>query len=134
MSQPKKIIVVGSIIIRDGLVFCARRGDANRELAGKWEFPGGKIESGETPEQALAREMKEECLCEVEVGRKVVSSEFQYDFGVVNLTTYLCSIIEGEPELTEHSEFRWVPFDKLMNLDWAPVDIEAVAILAKGLK
>lgn len=127
----KQINVVGAVIVRDGLVLSARRGRGN--LAGMWEFPGGKIESGETARAALEREIHEELDCEVEVGDQVVSTTHEYDFGVVTLTTFFCSLISGTPKLTEHTDVVWLPADELTRLDWAPADIPAVEIVREVL-
>ncbi|MCO6559310.1 MAG: (deoxy)nucleoside triphosphate pyrophosphohydrolase [Bifidobacterium sp.] len=121
--------VVGAAIRKGGTILCAQRGPS-KSLAGYWEFPGGKIEYGETPEQALRREIKEELLCEIEVGPKICSTQQQYDFGTIELTTFLCSLTSGEPSLTEHTQLRWIPQTELATLDWAPADRETAQLLA----
>ncbi|WCZ38633.1 (deoxy)nucleoside triphosphate pyrophosphohydrolase [Corynebacterium jeddahense] len=124
----KQIDVVGAVFLRDGNVFAARRGPG-KAMAGMWEFPGGKIEPGETPQEALERELREELRIEAQVGDHLVTTRHQYDFGVVILATYICEIEVREPELTEHSEARWVPVARLTELDWAPADVPAVELL-----
>lgn len=106
-------------------------------LPGMWEFPGGKIEPGESPREALVREMKEELLCTVEIGEQVETTRHEYDFGFVTLTTFYATLIDGEPQLTEHSEIRWIDAADLDSVEWAPADIPAVetimaAYLAQG--
>ena len=128
-SKRKLINVVGAAIVRDGKVLCARRGPS-KALAGFWEFPGGKIEPHETPRQALHREIEEELLCEVEVAEQVTTSEYDYDFGTVRLTTFVCHLTAGNPRLTEHTEIRGLLPADMPYLEWAPVDREAVAIIA----
>ena len=95
-------------------------------LSGMWEFPGGKIEPHESPKEALVRELKEELLCTAEIGNLVQTTEHEYEFGIVILTTFYCSLIGDEPKLTEHSEIRWVQVADLDLLNWAPADIPAV--------
>ena len=121
----KHIDVVGAVIVKDGAVLCARRGPGS-QMAGMWEFPGGKIEPGETPQQALVREIEEELHCHVVVGDEVESTVHEYDFAVITLTTYYCELEAGTPELTEHAEFVWLPPESLLSLEWAPADIPAV--------
>lgn len=124
----KQIDVVGAVIIRGNRILCAQRGPSGA-LAGMWEFPGGKIELGESPREALQREIDEELGCRVDVGDKVTSTTHEYDFGIVTLTTFYCALAEGEPELSEHEDVVWLRPTELSSLDWAPADISAVEFI-----
>ena len=130
--MPKQIQVVGAVITRDGLVMCAQRGpDGN--LPGLWEFPGGKIEPGETQQDALTREITEELGCSIEVGREVTTTTHLYEFGEVTLTTYYCLLAAGTPTLTEHVAIKWLTPDELDTIPWAPADIPAVTLIRAEL-
>ena len=129
-EEPKLIRVVGAAIVKDGKVLCAQRG-SGKMLSGYWEFPGDKIEEGETPQQALRREIGEELLCEINVDKEVCTSDYLYDFGHVELTTFLCHLIEGSPKLTEHARMVWVEPADMPQLNWAPVDHDAVEHISK---
>lgn len=124
----KQINVVGAVIVRDNKILCAQRGLAG-SLGGMWEFPGGKIEFGETPRKALEREIREELLCAVKVGDEVTTTTYEYDFGSVTLTSFYCELLDGEPQLTEHEDARWLKRNELSTLEWAPADIPAVEII-----
>ena len=128
-----EIEVVGAVIIRDGLVLCAQRGDGG-SLAGRWEFPGGKVEAGEAPPAALAREITEELRCTIEVGAPIATTRYDDGRVVVVLTTYWCVLVAGTPELTEHAALRWVAPGELDDLDWAPADVPAVAAVERALR
>ncbi len=120
----RRFEVVGAVIMRRGLVYCTQRGPGR--LEGCWEFPGGKLEPGESPAAALTREIHEELGCTVRVGAKIATTEHEYDFAVISLTTFYCDLVAGEPTLTEHTASTWLRPDELMNLEWAPADIPAV--------
>lgn len=124
----KQINVVGAVIIRNNEILCAQRGRGGT-LGGLWEFPGGKIEAEETPRQALEREIREELLCKVRVDEKITTTNYEYDFGFVSLTTFYCELVDGEPQLTEHEATVWLPKDRLSELEWAPADIPAVELI-----
>lgn len=124
------IHVVGAVIVDDGKILCAQRG-TGKSLPLFWEFPGGKIEPEESPSAALERELMEEMHCEITVGDKVDYTIYEYDFGVVHLTTFLCKIVKGKPVLTEHKAMTWLSPHELPTLDWAPADIPAIEKLIK---
>ncbi|MDQ6523603.1 (deoxy)nucleoside triphosphate pyrophosphohydrolase [Nocardioides sp. LHD-245] len=126
-----EIEVVGAVIVRDGLVLCARRRPGG-ETGGLWEFPGGKIEPGETPRQALEREIREELCCEVLVGDEITTTTHAYGFGIVTLTTFRCELMSGAPVLTEHAAVAWHPMASLLDLAWAPADVPAARLLVAG--
>ncbi|CAB4937204.1 MAG: NUDIX domain-containing protein [Actinobacteria bacterium] len=130
--MPKQIHVVGAVITRGGLVMCAQRGD-DGNLPGLWEFPGGKIEQGESKQAALMREITEELGCTVEVGREVTTTTHEYEFGEVTLTTFYCRLVAGTPKLTEHTSIKWLPPDELETIPWAPADIPALALIRAEL-
>lgn len=126
------IKVVGAVIEKEGSIFCAKRG-SGKALAGLWEFPGGKLEEGETAEEALVREMEEEFSCRIQVKEELLTIRHPYDFGTVELTTILSELYEGEPRLSEHTEMRWVKISELPELDWAPADVPTVELLIQRL-
>ena len=127
----KQVInVVAAAIEKDGLIFCAQRPEG-KSLGGFWEFPGGKLENGETPEEALIREIKEEFDSEIEVISFLNEASYEYDFGIVTMKTYLSKLINGELQLLEHQDSKWLPIEELSELEWAPVDIPAVKCLQK---
>lgn len=128
----RNIAVVGAVIVRDGEVLCAQRGP-DGTLPGLWEFPGGKIESNETPREALVREINEELLCEVVVGDEVATTTYEYEFAIITLTTFYCDLIAGDPQLTEHAEVRWLRPTDLHALPWAPADVPAVEAIQARL-
>jgi 8-oxo-dGTP diphosphatase len=121
----KVVSVVGAVILRNGLVLCAQRGP-DGSLPGLWEFPGGKVELGESKVDALRREIREELSVDVLVGEELDSSTYEYDFAAVTLTTFWCSLPAGEPVKSEHSELRWLSPRDLHEIEWAPADIPAV--------
>lgn len=127
-----EIEVVGAVIVRDGLVLCARRGPGG-SLAGRWEFPGGKVERDEQPAAALAREIHEELRCDVAVGDPIATTRHDDGRVLVVLTTFWCRLLAGSPQLTEHAELRWVAPGDLGGLDWAPADVPAVEAVASAL-
>lgn len=128
----RRMDVVGAAIMQGSKVLCVRRGPYG-SLAGMWEFPGGKIERGEAPRTALSREIREELHCEVSVGSGVTTTVYEYEFGTVRLTTFYCSLVDGTPTMTEHTEMRWLAASELASLDWAPADIPAVALIERRL-
>lgn len=121
--------VVGAVIVDGDLVLCARRPPGG-PLAGLWEFPGGKVEPGESRSDALRREVREELGCEVEVGDQVESTPHSTPTLRLILTTFYCSIVSGAPVPAEHAELRWVTRSRLSALDWAPADVPAVRRVA----
>lgn len=135
LSPMEKMIiqVVGAAIINEkGEVLCAQRGYGS--LIGKWEFPGGKIEAGETPEQALIREIKEELNIEIEVRELIDENYCEYSDRNINLKVYKCKYISGEIKDTEHQALRKIKPDELENLDWAEADKPIVETYLDSLK
>ena len=129
----KKIMVVGAIIVdNNNKIFCAQRGPG-RTLENLWEFPGGKIEEGETDVQALKRELAEELKISVLVKEVVFErTQFEYDFGIVDLSTFICHLQNGkQPILSEHIASKWLSIKELETLDWAPADEPAVKKLMR---
>lgn len=124
----KRVEVVGAVLVHDDQVFAAKRGPG-KSMAGYWEFPGGKVEADETPEEALARELREELKIETVVGEFLVTVTHEAGTAIIELSTYLCTINEGVPVLTEHEEFRWLPVSELSDVEWAPADIPTVELL-----
>lgn len=124
----KTIKVVAAAIQKDGLIFCAQRPE-EKSLGGYWEFPGGKLEDGESPEEALIREIQEEFNSEINIVGFLNQASYEYDFGTVIMTTFLSQLIKGKLELLEHQDSKWLPVERLTELNWAPVDIPAVKCL-----
>jgi 8-oxo-dGTP diphosphatase len=127
----KKIDVVGAVILNQhNEILCALRSQ-HMSLPGLWEFPGGKIEPGESPEGSLAREIEEELGCVVEVGDLVADVIHPYPTVIVRLLTYFCKISSGSPTAKEHEKLMWLPASKLDTLKWAPADLPTIEALKK---
>lgn len=123
--EDRKVIKVVAAIIRDGdKIYATQRGYG--EFKGGWEFPGGKIEEGETPEQALIREIKEELDTEIEVGELVDVVEYDYPTFHLLMNCYWCKIVSGDLVLKEHDAARWLNRDELFDVEWLPADIELI--------
>ena len=114
--------VVAAIIEKDGKFLIAKR-KSNNFLPQKWEFPGGKIEEGETPEQCLKREIKEEFSIDISVGGFFASSKFDYEHISIELLAYVAKWTGGEMRLRDHDEIRWVHPNEFNDYDFASADI-----------
>jgi 8-oxo-dGTP diphosphatase len=121
------LAVVCALIERDGHVLMAQR-PAHKHLGGKWEFPGGKIEPGETPEAALHRELQEELGCTVEVLRALKPHTHAYATVTVQLIPYVTRLLpsSGAPQTHEHAALRWVPTTELLSLDLPEADLPII--------
>lgn len=120
----KTIEVVAAIIKQDGKILATQRGYG--DMKGGWEFPGGKIESGETPEEALVREIHEELDAGIRIDSFITTVEYDYDTFHLTMHCYLCTVIEGELQLLEHSAAQWVDGSTIDSLDWHPADTGVV--------
>lgn len=131
MNELKHINVVAAIIIRDGKLFATQRGYG--EWKDWWEFPGGKVETEETTEDALKREIREELAAEIEVGELLTTVEYDYPKFHLTMHCYLCSIVSGQLSLLEHEDARWLAMDELDSVKWLPADLEILSLIAKRL-
>lgn len=118
----KVVDVAAGLIIKESKVLVARR-KAGLHMAGFWEFPGGKIEANETPEQCLIRELKEELGIEVKIGPFIGQNTHHYSDKTVRLMAFQVEHVSGEFELTEHDELKWLNYAELGSVNWAPADI-----------
>lgn len=116
----KTIRVVAAIIVHENQVFATQRGYG--DFKGGWEFPGGKIEQGETSQEALVREIKEELDTEIEVGELLETVEYDYPEFHLSMDCFFCSIKSGELVLKEHEAARWLTKETLDSVDWLPAD------------
>ena len=130
MEQRKTIEVVAAIIIRDGKLFATQRGYG--EWKDWWEFPGGKIETGEAPQDALKREIREELATEIEVGRLLTTVEYDYPKFHLSMQCFICSLTNGLLSLLEHEDARWLAMDELDSVKWLPADIEVLNLLRRA--
>ena len=128
MNERKHIEVVAAIIVRDGRIFATQRGYG--EWKDWWEFPGGKIEHGETPEDALKREIREELATEIEVDELLTTVEYDYPKFHLTMYCYLCTIISGDLSLLEHEDARWLAIDELDSVKWLPADKDVIEKLS----
>ena len=116
----KTIRVVAAVIRQGDRIFATARGYG--EFKGQWEFPGGKIEAGETPQQALIREIKEELDVMVSVGDLIDTIEYDYPTFHLSMDCFWCEIVSGKLELKEHEAARWLTKESLDSVDWLPAD------------
>ena len=126
-TDRKTIPVVAAVIRREGRIFATQRGYGPYKDG--WEFPGGKVESGETPEQALAREIREELDTVISVGEKLTQVEYDYPDFHLSMGCYLCTVVSGNLTLKEHESARWLRMDEIDSVDWLPADQSVAAAL-----
>ena len=120
----KRIEVVAAIIRKEGRIFATQRGYG--EWKDWWEFPGGKMEPGETPEEALKREIREELSTEIRVDELLCTVEYDYPKFALTLHCYLCSLVTEALHLNEHEAARWLAKDELDSVKWLPADREVI--------
>ena len=127
----KTIEVVAAIIIKDGEVFATQRGYG--EWQGWWEFPGGKIEPGETPQEALVREIREELDAGISVGALLETVEWDYPTFHLTMHCYLCTLLSDSLNLNEHQAAAWLTPQTLSTVKWLPADEELVERIRETL-
>jgi 8-oxo-dGTP diphosphatase len=133
MDGRKVVHVVGAVMVREGRCFAARRA-AHKADAGAWELPGGKVEAGERPEEALARELQEELGVEVEVGAWVARGRGEGERVWVELDLYMARWVSGELRLSDHDEAGWFGVEELGGLGWTQADRVAMPQVVEALR
>lgn len=127
MMAMKTVDVVAAIIKRGGEVLATQRGHG--DFVGGWEFPGGKIEQGETPEEALVREIHEELGVAIEVDELVMVVDYDYETFHLHMLCFLCHEVDGEIELREHLAARWLVARTIDSVEWLPADEELIRVI-----
>lgn len=117
----KTVRVVAAVIRKDDKIFATQRGYG--EFKDGWEFPGGKIEDGESPEQALVREIKEELDTDINVGELIDTIEYDYPNFHLSMDCFWCDIVQGGLELREHEAAKWLTKENLYSVEWLPADV-----------
>ena len=123
----KTIEVVAAIIKKDDAILATQRGYG--DYAGWWEFPGGKIEAGESPEQAIVREIEEELEATIAVDRFVTTVDYDYEAFHLTMHCYLAHVAKGHLELLEHNAARWLSKEHIDEVDWLPADVLVVGAI-----
>ena len=122
--EKKTIRVTAAVIHEDGRIFATQRGYG--DYKDWWEFPGGKIEPGESPEECVVREIREELSATVAVERKICTVEWDYPKFHLSMDCFLCRVAEGELKLLEHEAARWLSRDEADRVHWLPSDVEVL--------
>ncbi|MBR6950759.1 MAG: (deoxy)nucleoside triphosphate pyrophosphohydrolase [Oscillospiraceae bacterium] len=130
-SKRKTVRVAAAVLLKDGRVFATQRGYG--PYRDWWEFPGGKIEKGETPEEALRREIREELDTEIRVGELFEEVEYDYPDFHLSMKCFLADVISGHLVLREHEDARWLPPERLDDVQWLPADLSVVDRLKRRL-
>ena len=132
----KTIHVVAAVICdsfeKKQKIFATAKGYG--EFKGKWEFPGGKVEPGETPQQALVREIQEELATKIRVGNLITTIEYDYPSFHLSMDCFWCEVAEGKLKLLEAEDARWLTKDKLYSVTWLPADMTLIAEIEKWMK
>lgn len=123
-------VVAGILMNEKEEILIAKRKE-EKHLGGYWEFPGGKIENGETPEESLIRELKEEMNITIKVKDYFGENIYKYERGTIKLIAYFCEIVEGNITLTDHSEYKWIKKEDLNQYKLALADIYFVKLLCE---
>ena len=127
----KTVKVVAAIIRKENRVFATQRGYG--DYKDWWEFPGGKVEPGESPEEALVREIKEELASDILVEKYLTTVEHDYPEFHLSMACYWCSVKSGKLTLLEHEAARWLPLDDLRQVNWLPADVKVVEAIEKSI-
>ena len=127
----KNIHVSAAIIMKDNKIFVTQRGYG--EFKDWWEFPGGKIEKGETPEECIKREIKEELKADINIDKYLCTVEYDYPNFHLKMECFICSLIDGHLELVEAEDAKFITKDQLDNIDFLPADLLVVKELKKSI-
>ena len=127
----KTVRVVAAVIRKDDKIFATQRGYG--EFKDGWEFPGGKIEDGESPEHALIREIKEELDTDINVGELIDTIEYDYPNFHLSMDCFWCDIVQGGLELREHEAAKWLTKENLYSVEWLPADVGLIGRIKEVL-
>ena len=123
----KKVEVVAAVILHEGKYLCVQRGESKLEyISKKWEFPGGKIEPGETKEETIKREILEELNMAIEPIEEFLTVIHEYPDFHLTMHSFICHCNSPELQLSEHTDYKWLSIHEMDNLDWAAADIPIV--------
>jgi len=131
MSESRQLVSAGLILAEEMVLICQR--PPGKHLAGLWEFPGGKVKPGESPQQALIREIREELQVEVRIGRPYEIIHYAYEFGSFLVMVFLAEIVEGQPEAIEHSQILWADAEVLSACEFLPANHDLVKKLVEEM-
>ena len=131
MNAMKTVKVVAAVIRKGNKIFATERGYG--EFKDKWEFPGGKIESGESGPEALKREIREELDTIIDVGDYIDTIEYDYPTFHLSMECYWCTVVEGKLTLLEHENALWLDRDSLLSVEWLPADLVIIPKVKEGL-